>query len=140
MTHIFSDLLYHVTWHTAGYAPLLSRRAEHALYPFLRHRACQLDCAVLEVGGTANRVHLALRVPPSRPVSVIIDVLKSDAVLQLNRVERLTPPVQWQQGFIASTLAPPALDDLRKWIRAQSRTGAYPAGLHLPLEHPSVQP
>lgn len=131
MTSIFSDLIYHVTWYTVGYAPMLSRRVEHALYPYLRHRARLLNCAVLEAGGTASRVHLALRVPPSRPVSVVIDVLKSDAAKHLNRLERLTPPVHWQQGFVASTLAPPALADLRRWIRAQNGHAAYPPGLHM---------
>jgi putative transposase len=98
--HVYSEINFHITWHTKDNHRAITTALEDRLYRFIHHRVVRTPGAYLHaIGGVEDHVHLAVTVPPTLLVSDWIGELKGASAYHVNR--RLPTPQRlvWQPGY-----------------------------------------
>jgi len=73
----YSEINFHIVWHTKNSLPLLTLTVEPVAYRALRKRIIDTPGAfVHEIGGIETHLHLAVSVPPTLTPSEWIGKLK----------------------------------------------------------------
>jgi len=98
-SHVFDEIYLHFNWHTQGDLPLLQDTTEVEVHAFLRER-CRATKGVrfLGVGGTADHVHLVVKVEPFIAPSKLVGDLKGASAREINKRTR-RQSLRWQRGF-----------------------------------------
>ena len=117
MSHTYTLNLLHVVFSTKNRAPLIRNLA--GLIKNLRGIARNKNMDVLAAGGTANHVHLLLRMPPVRPVSESMRDLKANSSRYMNEVAG--GGFAWQEGYAAISVSPSQVAAVRTYIENQER-------------------
>lgn len=63
---VYSEINFHITWHTKNSMPLIMDKIEPKLYSYLKHKMLEtLEVIVHAVGGIEDHIHIAVSVPPT---------------------------------------------------------------------------
>ncbi len=63
---VYSEINFHIIWHTKSNMPLIKPEIETKLYKFLKHKIIETPEVYFHaVGGIENHIHLAVSVPPN---------------------------------------------------------------------------
>lgn len=96
---VYSEINFHIVWHTKSNLPLIKPEIETILYNFLKHKIIETpDVYFHAVGGIENHVHLAVSVPPNLLMSDFIGKLKGGSSHHLNQTSN-HKLLQWQRGY-----------------------------------------
>jgi REP element-mobilizing transposase RayT len=117
VSHTYTLNLLHVVFSTKNRAPLI--RNLGALIKNFRGIARNKNIDVLAAGGTANHIHLLLRIPPVRPVSESMRDLKANSSRYMNEVAG--GGFAWQDGYAAISVSPSQVTAVRRYIEDQER-------------------
>ena len=117
MSQSYTKLLYHVVFSTKGRAPQIAPVWKLELYSFVGRVVLNRKGQVLVAGGTADHVHVLLRLSPTRAVSDIIRDIKSNSSTWLRETKE--PAFAWQDGYGAFTLGPNAIAGVTAYIENQ---------------------
>ena len=98
--NVYSEINLHMTWHTKNDAPVLTDAVENRAHHFLKHRALQTrGVVVYEVNGTADHVHMAVRIPPTLVIGNWIGELKGSSSYYINHEICNRKVLAWQDGY-----------------------------------------
>jgi len=97
----YSEINFHIVWHTKNSLPLLTPTVEPIAYRALRKRIVDTSGAfVHEIGGIETHVHIAVSVPPTLTPSEWIGQLKGGSSHDVNQQTNTRDKVlQWQTGY-----------------------------------------
>lgn len=96
---VYSEINFHIVWHTKSNLPLIKPEIETKLYSFLKHKIIETpDVYFHAIGGTENHVHLAISVPPNLLMSDFIGKLKGGSSHHINQTSN-HKLLQWQRGY-----------------------------------------
>jgi putative transposase len=126
MSKVFHKLFYHAIWATYRREPIITSEIESYLYPFFENKAKRFHCNLIAVGGIADHIHIAIRIPPAESVSDIIGKLKGSSSYFLNKEIQITENFAWQDGFGVLSFSErdlPAIVDYIKNQKAHHRNG-----------------
>ncbi len=116
VSHTYTLNLLHVVFSTKNRAPLI--RNLDGLVKNIRGIARNKNIDILAAGGTANHVHLLLRLPPVRPVSESIRDLKANSSRYMSET---TGHFAWQDGYAAISVSPSQVNAVRAYIAGQEK-------------------
>jgi putative transposase len=116
VAHTYTLNLLHVVFSTKHRAPMIRNLA--ALIKNLLGIARNKNIDVLAAGGTADDVHLLLRLPPVRPLSESIRDLKANSSRYMSET---TGHFAWQDGYAAISVSPSQVPAVRAYIEDQER-------------------
>jgi len=119
MPQSLSFLLVHVIFSTKDRRPLLDDSVRSALYAYLSTVARNAKCECLRVGGVADHVHLAIRLPRTLSVADLVEQLKSSSSKWLKTQSPALSKFAWQRGYGSFSVGPADLDVLTRYIDAQ---------------------
>ena len=113
---------YHLIWATRQRKPLITPTIEQRLYPYLVHKAAQMEVGVLAIGGWTDHIHMVVSIPPKLAIAGLVKALKGASSHDLNHqsstLDIRTPHFAWQQGYGALTIGerhcPIAIDYVRR--------------------------
>lgn len=99
-----SEIYLHFAWATHRRMPLITPEIEPVLYAFITGEACRLGCDLLALGGVADHVHLALRMPAKRSPSQLMQQIKGASSAWVRSTIRptqalATEPFGWQDNY-----------------------------------------
>lgn len=96
---VYSEINFHITWHTKANLPLIKPPVESKLFSYLKHKILETGGAIFHaVGGTEDHIHLALSVPPTILMSDFIGKLKGASAFYINQPSP-HKLLQWQRGY-----------------------------------------
>lgn len=96
---VYSEINFHITWHTKNSLPMIAWRIEDRLYHYLTHRILEEPQVRLHaIGGTETHIHIALSAPPNLLISDFIGKLKGSSSHYINH-EIQPKALQWQRGY-----------------------------------------
>ncbi len=97
----YSEINYHITWHTRESLPLLSEEVEQLVFAAIREKAAKLGAIYLhELGAISTHVHIALSTEPTVTPSQLVGELKGYASHEVNRRLGVGRKIlQWQTGY-----------------------------------------
>jgi putative transposase len=119
--HVFDEIYLHLNWHTQDDLPLVRDSLETAVHAFIRAR-CRATKGVrcLGIGGTADHVHLVVKVEPFVTPSKLVGDLKGASAREMNkRVGRQT--LRWQRGFGVVSFAKRHLKGVLDYVAQQKQ-------------------
>jgi len=96
---VYSEINFHITWHTKNSLPMIRERIEDRLYHYLTHRILETPGVRLHaIGGIETHVHIGLSAPPNLLISDYIGQLKGSSSHYINH-EIEPKALQWQRGY-----------------------------------------
>jgi putative transposase len=95
----YSEINFHITWHTKNNLPLIKAEFELKLYQFLKQKMLETpETFVHAIGGIENHVHLAVSVPPTIQPAEWIGQLKGASSHYINQSVN-HKLLEWQNGY-----------------------------------------
>lgn len=115
MPQTLSCNLVHVIFSTKDRRAVIADPS--ALHAYLAGTIRKLDCFCVRVGGVADHVHLALRLPPAKSAAKVVSEVKtgSSAWMKTQGV----PSFAWQRGYAIFSVSPAHAEALVKYIDEQ---------------------
>lgn len=97
--HVYSEIYLHLNWHTHNNLPVLQSHVEDLTHGLLRQKLELIKgVEFLDLGGTDDHVHLAVRIQPFVTISEMVQELKGYTAYEANR--RLSRKLlEWQRGY-----------------------------------------
>lgn len=109
---VYSEINFHITWHTKASLPMIRGKIEDRLYHFLTHKILETPGARLHaLGGIETHVHIAASLQPNILVSEWIGKLKGASSYYINH-EVQPKSLEWQRGYGILTFGTKDL----KWV------------------------
>jgi len=119
MPQSLSFVLVHVAFSTKDRRALLDADIRPVLHAYLATIARNAGCECFRVGGVADHVHLAVRLPRTVSVAELVEQLKSSSSKWLKTQSPALSKFAWQRGYGAFSVGPADLDALTRYIDSQ---------------------
>lgn len=96
---VYSEINFHITWHTKGNLPLINANIESKLFQYLKHKILETPETIIHaVGGIEDHIHLAVSVPPTVQPAEWIGKLKGASSHHINHLSG-NKLLEWQNGY-----------------------------------------
>ncbi|MEO7508703.1 MAG: transposase [Pyrinomonadaceae bacterium] len=96
---VYSEIYFHLNWHTKNSLPLIRPEFERALYQYLEHKVLGTRGALCHaIGGIEDHVHLAVTLPPTVAPAEWIGKLKGASSHHINQLEG-PKQLEWHGGY-----------------------------------------
>jgi putative transposase len=103
------------------------KNREHVISPEWRERAWaylggiarENDFKALEIGGTANHVHLLVSLPSTLAIAKVLQLLKGGSSKWINEEIKPSRRFEWQEGYGAFSIGVSQIEATREYIRTQ---------------------
>ncbi len=117
MSHSCIEVYLHVIFSTKGRLPLISHAMEDRLYTYLGGIARKRNVPILRINGTADHLHILLKMHASIAISILLKELKSYSTSWMKKEGMVD--FAWQEGYGAFSCSITHLDALIKYIDNQ---------------------
>lgn len=95
----YSEINFHITWHTKNNTSLITPEIETKLYPFLRYKMLETpETIVHAIGGVENHIHIAVSISPTVQPAEWIGKLKGASAYFINQTAN-HKLLEWQNGY-----------------------------------------
>jgi REP element-mobilizing transposase RayT len=115
------DLYVHMVWGTSARQPTISREVAKVVRHALVEKSRLLRCSLIELGGTADHLHLLAALNPSVTVARLVGELKGVSSHEVNLRKTCDEPFYWQTGYAAFTVSARELPAVAGYVRDQAR-------------------
>jgi len=119
MGHTFTNHLYHVIFSTKGRQPLVKSDIRDELYKYICGVARKQHAVVIRVNGTADHVHLLIKVKPVTAVADVVRTIKANSSKWLSETFPAMRGFQWQPGYSSFTVSQSAAGAVKEYINGQ---------------------
>ena len=115
----YTQLYLHLVWATWDRLPLITDLVEGCLYEALVEKCRDLKCVPLAIGGTADHVHLLMRLPTTITVADLAQAVKGSSSYLMTH--RIMPGefFKWQGAYGAFTLRKADVPEVKVYIGRQ---------------------
>ena len=120
--NVYSEIHFHVTWHTKRNDPVIVDDIERQLHQYVRRRIAEAEEITLHaVGGVADHLHLAVTVAPALNISEWIGQLKGASAHYINHRVANRKILEWQTGYGVVSFGTKDLPWVVDYIRNQKQ-------------------
>jgi putative transposase len=117
-THL--SLHYHLVFSTKERAPLITAEIRERVHAYLGGVIRGEGGVALDVGGTADHVHLLIGLKATHCLADVLRTLKGDSSRWIHD-ELHVPKFEWQEGYGAFTVSSSNVAAVREYVRDQER-------------------
>src|SRR5579871_2628761 len=121
MPNSYVSVYVHYVWSTWDRQPLLTQDIEARVHAAIIAKCRDLGGIPLEVGGTANHVHLLVRMPPMVSLAKLVQEMKGVASHLVNHEIAPGSNFRWQGAYAALSVEAERVASLRAYIRHQKQ-------------------
>jgi putative transposase len=118
MGHTFTNHLYHVIFSTKDRLPLIKADVRDELYKYICGVARHQQAVVIRVNGTADHVHLLVKVKPVAAVADVIRAIKANSSKWLSETFVALRTFKWQPGYSSFTVSESVADAVKEYINS----------------------
>lgn len=115
-THV--SLHYHLVFSTKERRPSIHDEVRERIHAYLGGVIRGMDGTPLEIGGTADHVHLLIGLKATHCVADVLRILKGDSSRWIHDDLRLSK-FAWQEGYGAFTVSKSNVASVRQYVRGQ---------------------
>ena len=119
MANTYSSLHYHLIFSTKNRTPWLSSEIEQRIWKYLGGIARKHKMTALQVGGTADHIHVLVLAPASYSPSQIAQFLKGDSSKWIHDEWPTLRNFAWQDGYGAFTVSKSNLPEVVRYVQNQ---------------------
>ncbi len=121
MAHTYTNLLIHVTFSTAGRAPLLTDAIRADVHAYLGGIFRELDAIPIAIGGTADHIHLLTRLPTNLALADCLRTAKTNSSRWVGERFPQQRKFAWQGGYGAFSVSESRRAAVIRYIRDQAQ-------------------
>ena len=121
MAHTYTSLLIHVTFSTSGRTPLLTDAIRLDVHAYLGGILRELDAIPIAVGGTADHVHMLIRLPANLALADCLRILKANSSRWVKQRWSQQRKFAWQGGYGAFSVSESRRAAVIRYIRDQAQ-------------------
>jgi putative transposase len=119
MPQSLSLVIVHVIFSTKDRQPVLPASLRPNLHAYLATVARNAGCEAYRVGGTADHVHLAVRLSRTIMIADFMDTVKTSSSKWLKTQSPELSAFSWQRGYGCFSVGPTDLDALCAYMDGQ---------------------
>ena len=117
MSHTSGNILLHLIFSTHGRRPLIKSDFRGDLFAYLGGIIREMDGTALIVNGTADHVHMLVRIRPAQSSAQIARVVKANSSRWVH--EKWSPKFAWQTGYGVFSVSESNVAAVTKYIAEQ---------------------
>ena len=121
----FWRLYYHLVWATKQRLPLIETKQEPVLYNYIIGKADSLGCIAHAIGGTEDRIHLVISIPPKLSIADFVKKIKGSSSYHMNHLDAGLQKFGWQDGYGVFSMGTQQLDTAIAYVLA-SESSSFP--------------
>src|SRR5690606_10390753 len=99
MAQSFTNLVYHIVFSTKNRRPLIAAERKGRLYEYIGGTVRGLGGILLAINGTADHIHILVKLRPDKALSFVLRDLKSNASGWMHDVFPDARDFEWQRGL-----------------------------------------
>lgn len=120
MSQSLANILIHIVFSTKDRFPFLTDKDMlRRMHAYLARTLTEQDCPAIEVGGTADHVHVLCSLSRTHSISDVICKAKAHSSGWVKDFGGLLSKFAWQGGYGAFSLHPAQLMQIRAYIQNQ---------------------
>ena len=119
MAQSHAQILLHIVFSTKSRRPSLSPAIQAELYPYMVTVLKNMDCPIIEIGGTSDHVHIHCRLSRRASVAQLVEGVKKPTSKWLKSKGVDYGKFQWQAGYGAFLVSHSLSSKLVEYIREQ---------------------
>jgi putative transposase len=119
MGSTLTNLVYHVIFSTKGREPFLIPEIRNELYRYMGGIIKGEGGILLQVGGTADHIHIIIRLKPVHALSEMMQKVKGNSSKWINEQGRLNQKFAWQDGYGAFTVSESRIPAVIRYVKEQ---------------------
>jgi REP element-mobilizing transposase RayT len=119
MPQTYTCLYYHFVFSTKNRAPLITPEIESRLWEYLGGTIKVLKGIPIQIGGTADHVHLLVTLRQDREISAVLRDIKAASSGWFHDTFPSSASFAWQAGYGAFTVSHSAIDAVKEYIAKQ---------------------
>jgi putative transposase len=119
MSNTFTNLIYHIVYSTKYRRATISSELQSDLYAYIGGILLNRDGIPLEIGGTADHIHILAKLSPKYAIMNVLRDLKADSSKWINERQKSQQRFEWQAGYGAFSVSSSQVDKVRSYIRDQ---------------------
>ena len=121
MAHTFTSILVHVVFSTSGRSPLLADDLRPEMHAYLGGILRRLEAVPIIVGGTADHVHLLVRLSADLAVADCLRVVKTNSSRWVKARWPKRRAFAWQGGYGAFSVSESRRSAVIRYIQQQEQ-------------------
>jgi putative transposase len=121
MAHTFTNLLTHVVFSTSGRAPFFNDDMRSDVHAYLGGILRELHAVPIAIGGTADHMHLLIRLPADLAVSDCLRVVKTNSSRWIKERWPERRSFAWQGGYGAFSVSESRRSAVMRYIQDQAQ-------------------
>ena len=115
----FTQLTYHIVFATKYRRPTINDAIQERLYEYIGSTLRAKKGHLIEIGGTADHVHILARLSPSLAVADVVRDVKANSSKWMTDQIEVTSRFEWQKGYGAFTVSYSRTQSVQEYIRNQ---------------------
>ena len=115
----FTQLTYHIVFATKYRRPTINDAIQERLYEYIGGTLRGKKGHLIEIGGTADHVHILARLSPSLAVADVVRDVKANSSKWMTDQIEVTSRFEWQKGYGAFTVSYSRTQSVQEYIRNQ---------------------
>ena len=119
MPQSYTCLHYHFVFSTKNRAPLITPEIEPRLWEYLGGTIKGLKGIPIQIGGTADHVHLLVTLRQDREISAVLRDIKAASSGWVHDTFPSAASFAWQSGYGAFTVSHSAIEAVKEYIANQ---------------------
>ena len=116
MGSTLTNLVYHVIFSTKGREQLIIPEIRHELHQYMGGIIKKENGVLLQAGGTADHIHIIIRLKPVHSLSEMMRKVKGNASKWINEEKRLKHKFAWQAGYGAFTVSESRIPVVTRYV------------------------
>jgi putative transposase len=117
MSHTFGNILFHLIFSTHQRRPLIKPEFQSELFAYLGGIIRELHGTALIINGTADHVHMLVRIRPAHAAAEIARVVKANSFRWIH--EKWSSDFAWQTGYGVFSVSESNVAAVTKYIATQ---------------------
>lgn len=119
MPQSYSRIILHTTWSTKYRMPYIHAGIEDRVHRLIADLFREHGCIVLEIGGTADHIHIVHSLPRTKSIAEIMKAVKSVSCIAIKEMGPDCEWFEWQAGYGTFSADYRKLDGLLDYVRQQ---------------------
>ena len=119
MPQSLASLLIHIIFSTKDRLPFIDAKVEGELYRYLSSVFVACESPALKIGGTTNHVHILCRLSRARPLSDVIEKVKTSSSKWIKMKGATYRKFFWQNGYAAFSIGQSGVSRLISYMETQ---------------------
>ena len=119
LSHTSGNILLHIIFSTQGRRPVIKPEFSNDLFAYLGGIVREIDATALIINGTADHVHMLLRIRPAQSAAEIVRVVKANSSKWVHA--KWSSDFAWQTGYGVFSVSESNVTAVKKYIAEQEK-------------------